>query len=71
MLYTFCRGFECIYFISSRNELKSFIDCKRLAKQQALTAREFEKCSECDILNNCQVCEHFSICQHVDKEVLK
>ncbi|HOZ55461.1 MAG TPA: hypothetical protein PK993_05450 [Clostridia bacterium] len=68
MLYPSCRGFECIYLKGSGNECKRFIDCKRPDKQQALTGREFKKCSACDILNNCEVCEHFSTCQDAHKK---
>lgn len=62
-----CRGFECDFYkpSTSVDGKKSFLDCKRPGKEQSLDVNGYEKCSECDVLNDCAVCFHKKTCKYV------
>ena len=62
-----CRGFECVFYRPSRSKdaKKTFIECVRPGKEQSLDENEYEKCNNCDVLNDCTVCFHKKTCKYV------
>lgn len=60
-----CRGFDCEFLSVTKNGKYFFTDCTRPNKEQSLNEKYFEKCSACDILNDCKACTRSSKCPDV------